>query len=110
MNRCYIHEKKLGRQHPHTLMSINNLGLLYKNQGKYDLAEPLYKECLQAREEKLSRQHTDTLSSINNLASLYDKQGKCDLADLLYEDCIQSAEELLGNEHPHYKIKVTMIL
>ncbi len=34
----------MGHEHPSTLVSMNNLAALYKTQGKYDLAEPLYVE------------------------------------------------------------------
>ena len=84
--------------------SIGNLANLYYNQGKYDLAEQLFKEYLQAREEKLGRQHPGTLMSINNLANLYDDQGKYDLVEPLLKECVESAEGVLGNEHPHYKV------
>ena len=34
-------ERTLGRDHPHTLNSINNVGSLLKEQGKLKEAEPL---------------------------------------------------------------------
>jgi len=36
----------LGKEHPDTLTSMNNLALLLQSQGKYDAAEPLYRETL----------------------------------------------------------------
>ena len=65
----------LGPNHPNTLSSMNNLAGLYKNQGKYDLAEPLYVECLELRKTILGPNHPDTLISMNNLAGLYESQG-----------------------------------
>ncbi len=38
--------KHLGREHPSTLTSINNLASLYNSQGRYGEAEPLLKEAL----------------------------------------------------------------
>ena len=38
----------LGREHPDTLTSVNNLGVLYHSQGRYSEAEPLLKRALEA--------------------------------------------------------------
>ena len=38
---------------PNTLTSVNNLGLLYKAQGRYAQAEPLYKRALAGWEHVL---------------------------------------------------------
>ena len=38
---------QLGDDHPDTLLSINNLGMLLETQGKLVEAEPLLRECLQ---------------------------------------------------------------
>jgi tetratricopeptide (TPR) repeat protein len=78
-------EKALGSEHPDTAQSLNNLASLYDDQGKYDEAEPLYKQALAIREKALSSEHPDTASSMNNLAWLYDDQGKYDEAEPLYK-------------------------
>ena len=35
-------ERVLGKEHPDTLLSVNNLAMLYQAQGRYAQAEPLY--------------------------------------------------------------------
>ena len=55
---------------------MNNLGSLYKQQGKYTEAEELYIKALAARRRQLGDDHPDTLISIYNLADLYQQQGK----------------------------------
>ena len=40
-------------RHPGTLTSINNLGMLLKDQGDLDGAAPLLREALQAKRETL---------------------------------------------------------
>ena len=57
------------------LRLMSALGTLYKEQGKYDKALPLYEECLHVRKEVLGDKHPHTLSSMNNLAGLYYSQG-----------------------------------
>ena len=55
----------LGKEHPQTLTSMNNLAGLLDSQGKYDAAEPLYRETLQLTEKVLGKEHPDTLTSMN---------------------------------------------
>ncbi|GFH55193.1 TPR-like protein [Chaetoceros tenuissimus] len=101
-----MHETKLGPDHPRTLTSMNNLALLYYHQGKYDLAEPLYKDCLSKYETKLGPDHPDTLRFFNNLAILYYVQGKYDLAEPLYKDCLSKNKTKLGPDHPDTLLSV----
>ncbi len=46
------------------------------NQGKYDEAEPMYRETLELTEKALGKEHPDTFGSMNNLATLLESQGK----------------------------------
>ena len=78
--------------HPDTAISLNNLALLYKEQGKYDDAEPLYKRALAVREEVLGSVHPDTAlvtkctSSNGPLASsatTHTFRGQCDTLSLI---------------------------
>ena len=69
-------KRVLGREHPDTLSSTNNLAVLYKAQGRLADAEPLFKRVLEARERVLGQEHPDTLGSVNSLAGLYRAQGR----------------------------------
>ena len=71
------------------------LARLYDSQGKYDAAEPLYKECLATRKEVLGDRHPDTLSSLNNLAICYKAQGRSDGATKFKETYGEKATVLL---------------
>ena len=95
-----IGEVVLGDTHPDTLYSMNNLAVLYESKFKYDLAEPLYKDCLEKRKAVLGDTHLDTLTSINNLAELYRSQGKYDRAEPLHKDCLKKRKAVLGDTHP----------
>ena len=66
----------LGKEHPDTLGSVNNLAELYQVEGRYAEAEPLYKRALETQERVLGKEHPDTLGSVNNLAELYRVQGR----------------------------------
>ena len=53
--RCALErrERTLGPDHPHTLTSVNNLGQLLQDQGKFDLAEPFLRRALEGNERTL---------------------------------------------------------
>ena len=44
--RCRSRRRVLGADHLDTATSLNNLALLYKTQGRYEDAAPLYDEAL----------------------------------------------------------------
>ena len=58
------HRRTLGNAHPSTLMSIKNMGILLKIQGKYDEAMPYYTEALEARRRIFGDDHPDTNTSL----------------------------------------------
>jgi len=59
-----------------TLSTLNNLGLLYTDQGKMMEAEEMYVQALRGREKAWGVEHTSTLDTVNNLGDLYKDQGK----------------------------------
>ena len=56
--------------------SLNNLALLYKAQGRYAEAEPLYQRALAIREKALGPEHPDVATSLENYADLLRKTGR----------------------------------
>jgi tetratricopeptide (TPR) repeat protein len=60
----------LGKEHPNTLMTVNNLALLYQAQGRYDEAEALYKRPLAAKERVLGPTQDDGYLSASEIAVL----------------------------------------
>jgi tetratricopeptide (TPR) repeat protein len=81
--------------------SLNNLASLYKSQGKYNQAEPLYQQALALLQKLLGDDHPDVAFSLNNLAELYYSQGKYKEAEPLYEQALNIFEQRLGVDHPH---------
>src|SRR5450631_2452208 len=94
------YEQHLGPEHPHTATSLNNLADLYKSQGWYARAEPLYLRALQIYEQHLGPEHPHTATSLNNLADLYENQGKYAEAEQLHLRALQIYKQHLGPEHP----------
>ncbi|WP_130758759.1 tetratricopeptide repeat protein, partial [Microcystis aeruginosa] len=79
-----LRKRLLGDNHPDVAASLNNLAGLYKSQGRYTEAEPLYREALDLRKRLLGDNHPDVAASLNNLAGLYKSQGRYTEAEPLY--------------------------
>jgi tetratricopeptide (TPR) repeat protein len=91
---------ELGENHPSTLKSLNNLALLYKNQGDYDKALPLFEECLEKRKLILGNDHRDTLTTLDNLAGFFRSRRDYDKALRLFQECLEKRKSVLGENHP----------
>ena len=61
MRALAIKEQQLGPQHPDTAKPQQS-GSLYKSQGKYAQAEPLYVRALAIYEQQLGTEHPTTQS------------------------------------------------
>jgi tetratricopeptide (TPR) repeat protein len=97
----------LGKEHPDTLTSMNNLANSLRRQGKYAEAEALDRQTLQLMETVLGKEHPDTLTSMNNLANSLRRQGKYAEAEALDRQTLQLRETVLGKEHPDTLISMS---
>ena len=79
--------------------TLNNLAGLYKSQGLYERAEPLYLRAL-AISEALGKNHPDVATILNGLAGLYQSQG---LYERAVPFCLRALaiNEALGKNHLH---------
>jgi tetratricopeptide (TPR) repeat protein len=93
------YEKALGADHTSTLNTVNNLGLLYRDQGKLDEAEKMCQRALAGYEKALGADHTSTLNTVNNLGLLYRDQGKLDEAEKMCQRALAGREKALGADH-----------
>ncbi len=80
--------------------SMSNLAELYRYQGRYSEAEPLYLQALELRKRLLGEEHPDVATSLHNLALLYKYQGRYSEAEPLYLQALELRKGLLGGEHP----------
>src|SRR5947199_3589480 len=86
-------EKALGPDHTSTLDTVNNLGILYVNQGKLAEAEQMYQRALAGKEKALGPDHTSTLDTVNNLGVLYVIQGKLAEAEQMFQRALAGKEK-----------------
>ena len=77
--------------------TLNNQAELYKEEGRYAEAEPLYKRALAIWKKALGPDHPDFAQSLNNLAGLYLAQGRYADAEPLYKRALASTPEQKGS-------------
>ncbi len=90
----------LGAEHPDTLYSVSNMGVLQSSQGKLVEAETYYREALERSRRVLGEEHPDTLTSISNLGVLLQHLGRLAEAEPYYREALEERRRVLGEEHP----------
>jgi tetratricopeptide (TPR) repeat protein len=76
-------ETVLGKEHPSTLTSMNNLATVLSDQGEYEEAIEMHRQALGLRETVLGKEHPSTVTSIYNLAYVFSNQQRFSEADAL---------------------------
>ena len=71
----------MGSDDPETLISVNNLGSLLKEQGKLEEAEVLFRRALEGSERVLGVDHPNTLACMYILAFFLRKKGDLSSAE-----------------------------
>ena len=95
-----ICEKVLGKKHPYTATSYNNIASVYSHQGDYPKALEWFQKTLDIRETVLGKKHPDTATSYNNIAGVYSRQGDYPKALEWFQKALDIREKVLGKEHP----------
>jgi tetratricopeptide (TPR) repeat protein len=92
-------ERVLGREHPDTLTSVNDLARLLLDKGDFAGAEALFRRALVAREQVLGPEHSRTVEIVSNLAVLLERIGDFAGAEALFRRALAAQERVLGPEH-----------
>jgi hypothetical protein len=92
-------KKKLGEDHPNTLISIEGLAFIFWNQRRRHEAEKLQVHVIESRKTKLGEDHPDTLTSMSNLALTFWSQGRWDEAEKLEMQVMAVRKNKLGKDH-----------
>ncbi len=71
-----LRKRILGENHPDYAQNLNNLALLYKSQGRYEQAEPLYIQALKICEQILGTKHPNTKKTRDNLEIMQREKNK----------------------------------
>jgi tetratricopeptide (TPR) repeat protein len=70
-------------------------------RGRFDLAEPLFKQALEAQRRTLGADHPLTIISLNNIGVLLRDRGRYDEAQPLFQEALAGARKKLGMDHGH---------
>ena len=95
-----IRESNLGKDHPETAVTYNNIAGVYKAKGEYDRALVYYLKALEVKETKLGKDHPDTATTYNNIAGVHYAKCEYDKALDYHKKALEIREVKLGKDHP----------
>ncbi|NOX74743.1 MAG: tetratricopeptide repeat protein [Alphaproteobacteria bacterium] len=96
---------KLARQGNDNLalgVALNNHALTLKATGRYDEAEPLFREDMEITTQTLGKTHPAYAIRLNNLARLLQATGRYEEAEPLFREALEITAQSLGKSHPAY--------
>ncbi len=96
-----IRENVLGKEHPDTATTYNNIAGVHYHKGDYASALEWYGKALKISENVLGKEHPNTAMTYNNIAAVYDHKGDYDSALEWHGKALEIYEKVLGKEHPN---------
>jgi CHAT domain-containing protein/Tfp pilus assembly protein PilF len=84
-----IQDQTLGRDHPDTANTLNNLGVLLALRGDVEQAEGMHRAALATMEKVYGEQHPDTAAVMTSLSQALDRQGKIVDSEAAYQRAIE---------------------
>lgn len=88
-----ISGRKLGAEHPFTLLFLSDVASVNQREGKYALAETAAAQALAGRRHTLGSEHVYTMSSAADLALAYLSQGKFAESEPLAREAVEFSEK-----------------
>ncbi|MEL6477308.1 MAG: tetratricopeptide repeat protein [Pseudomonadota bacterium] len=76
-----------------TATALNNLAASYRALGRFEEAEPLYRQAIEIDEATLGTAHPDYATGLNNLALLLQDMGRFEEAEPLYRSVVEILPE-----------------
>jgi non-specific serine/threonine protein kinase/serine/threonine-protein kinase len=86
-----VRRRVLGPEHPDTLISMSNLGILYQKQGKSADAEAIYTKILEVRRRVLGPENRATTNVMVLLAKVW-------MGRLMYAEAVSLLSEALNGK------------
>ena len=84
-----IQDRALGRGHPSTALTLNNLGGMLALRGDFAQAEQMQRAALATMEKEFGEQHPDTAAVLTSLSLSLDRQGKLVEAEASYQRAVE---------------------
>ena len=95
-----IRRRVLGNEHPETVASILETGLLLQARGRLPEAEACLQEALEACRSVLGDEDPTTLVAIDAMGLHLRTKGDFAAAETLYREGLEKSRRVLGAEHP----------
>ena len=107
LNEVISIQKKLINSDPNSIniklefaKSLNNLAIIYQEQGDYEQAKQLYEQTLEIRQKALPAKNLDIAATLDNLANSYRGLKNYEMAELFNKQAVAIRKELLLDNHP----------
>jgi tetratricopeptide (TPR) repeat protein len=102
MERAVAMQRNLwgGEPYPDYAAALNDLGLMYRDQGDYEQSERLLREALEMERRLLGDKHSELAIALNNLGLVQQRRGNFAAAEATYRQALAMQRELLGEVHP----------
>lgn len=84
-----IQDRSLGRGHPSTALTLNNLGGVLALRGDFAQAEQMQRAALGTMEKVFGEQHPDTAAVLTSLSLALDRQGKVAEAEASFQRAVE---------------------
>eukprot|EP00397_Hematodinium_sp_SG-2012_P006400 GEMP01006430.1.p1 GENE.GEMP01006430.1~~GEMP01006430.1.p1 ORF type:complete len:1009 (-),score=192.11 GEMP01006430.1:563-3589(-) len=92
-------ERALGEEHPNTLLALNNVGTVLRDQRRMQECEPILLKVLKLREKVLGPDDPDTLEAYHNMAVCAKISRRSDDATNYHQHAWDSRVRVLGDKH-----------
>lgn len=73
--------------------TVEQLGPIYEQQGKFAEAEALYRKSAEANQAALPRGHLSLMASLNDLALYYERRERLDEAETCYKSALDQFDK-----------------
>lgn len=104
-----IRQTQLGEEHPETVQSLSNLGMILYTTGDFHEAFPYVEKALAICQHQLGEQHPDTISAHHNMGMLWHTYGDLAQAKQHYQKALSGFEKTKGINHPHTALTVNSL-
>ena len=95
-----VRSDRLGADDPVSLRSASAVGLVLRDLGRLEEAEPYYHLALEGFARQLGENHSDTLLAMRNMGALLRSQGRLAEAERYYRQALLGFRQVLGNDDP----------
>ncbi|KAK2020575.1 hypothetical protein LX32DRAFT_606289 [Colletotrichum zoysiae] len=89
----------LGQDHPQAIISMSNLAMIYKGQGRKEDAASIMFEAIEKSSRQLGKEPPSTLINFYNLALIRWEQGQQGQAKEIWTSVLPNMKAVLGAKH-----------